>query len=83
MRLARPIYESMPPIYAAIGGLGFLVAYLDPDGKQTVFAFVIAVGMEIAALTVFLRRQDYRARSREYPREIIDLPSLDLPKSNI
>jgi hypothetical protein len=79
MRLARPIYESMPPIYAVIGGLGFLVAYLDPDGTRTVVAFSIAVAMEIAALTVFLRRQDYRARSREYPG---DLPSLDLPKSN-
>jgi hypothetical protein len=30
---------------------------------------------EIAALTVFLRRQDYRALSREYSGEIIDLPS--------
>jgi hypothetical protein len=74
MRLARPIYESMPPLYAAIGLAGFVVAYLDPDAPQTVIAFVIAMGMEVAALTVFLRRQDYRARIREYPGQLLDLP---------
>ncbi len=29
MRLARPVYESMPLVYAAIGGLAILLAYLD------------------------------------------------------
>ena len=33
------------------------------------------VAAEIAALTVFLRRKDYRALSREYSGETIDLPS--------
>jgi hypothetical protein len=64
----------MPPLYAAIGLAGFVVAYLDPDAPQTVIAFVIAMGMEVAALTVFLRRQDYRARIREYPGQLLDLP---------
>jgi hypothetical protein len=74
MRLARPVYECMPPLYAAIGGLGFAVAYLDPEGPRTLIAFLIALGMETAALTVFLRRQDYRARSREYSGGLLDLP---------
>ena len=75
MRLARPVYESLPLIYAGIGGLALLVAYLDPDGAQTMTALVIGMLAEIAALTVFLRRLDYRALSREYSGEIIDLPS--------
>jgi hypothetical protein len=75
MRLASPVYESVPLIYAAIGGLAILVAYLDPEGPQTVFALVIGLIAEIAALTVFLRRQDYRALRREYTGETIDLPS--------
>lgn len=74
MRLARPIYECMPPLYALIGALAFEIAYLDPEGPRTVIAFVIAVGMETAALTVFLRRQDYRARRREYSGQLLDLP---------
>jgi len=35
----------------------------------------IGVLAEIAALTVFLRRQDYRALSQEYSGETIELPS--------
>ena len=75
MRLVRPVYESLPLIYAAIGGVALLVAYLDPDAPQTAVALGIGLIAEIAALTVFLRRQDYRALSREYSGEIIDLPS--------
>jgi hypothetical protein len=74
MRLARPVYESMPPLYAAIGGAGFLIAYLDPDAPRTGVALLIALATETAALTVFLRRQDYRARSREYSGRPLDLP---------
>jgi hypothetical protein len=75
MRLARPVYESMPLIYASIGGLAVLLSYLDPEGPQTVVALVIGLVAEIAALTVFLRRRDYRALRREYTGENIDLPS--------
>ena len=75
MRLARPVYESVPLVYAAIGALALWLAYLDPEGARGAIAAVIGVAAEIAALTVFLRRQDYRALSREYPGETIDLPS--------
>jgi membrane protein CcdC involved in cytochrome C biogenesis len=80
MRLARPVYESMPPIYASIGALGLVIAYLDPEGLRTVVAFCIGMLMEVAALTVFLRRQDYRAKSREYAGTLVDLASLGLPR---
>jgi hypothetical protein len=75
MRLSHPVYESMPLLYAAIGALAMLVAYLDPNGPQSFVAMGIGVLAEIAALTVFLRRQDYRALSREYSGETIELPS--------
>ena len=75
MRLSRPVYESMPLIYAVIGGLGISVAYLDPDGPRAVVAMVIGVSAEIAALTVFLHRLDYRALGREYSGRTIDLLS--------
>ena len=75
MRLARPVYESLPYVYMAIGGLAILLFYLDPDGPRAVAAFAIAVIVETAALTLLLRRQDYRALSREYSGETIELPS--------
>jgi hypothetical protein len=75
MHLADPVYESMPIIYAGIGGLGFLIAYVDPEGPRTTIAFAIGLIAQIAALTVYLRRQDYRELSREYSGETIELPS--------
>ena len=75
MRLSRPVYESMPLLYAAIGALAMVVAYLDPNGSQSILAVGIGVLAEVAALTVFLRRQDYRALSQEYSGETIELPS--------
>ncbi|HWY96056.1 MAG TPA: hypothetical protein VNX69_12725 [Steroidobacteraceae bacterium] len=75
MRLARPVYESLPYVYMAIGGLAILLFYLDPDGPRAVAAFAIGVIVETAALTLLLRRQDYRALSREYSGETIELPS--------
>jgi len=75
MRLARPVYESLPYVYMAIGGLAILLFYLDPDGPRAVAAFAIGLIVETAALTLLLRRQDYRALSREYSGETIELPS--------
>jgi hypothetical protein len=75
MRLARPVYESLPFVYMAIGGLAIFVCYLDPVGPRAVIAFLLGVSIETAALTLFLRRQDYRALSREYSGETIELPS--------
>ena len=75
MRLARPVYESLPYVYMAIGALAIFLFYLDPDGPRGVVAFVIGIIIETAGLTLLLRRQDYRALSREYSGETINLPS--------
>ena len=75
MRLSRPVYESVPLIYLAIGGCGFLLAYFDPVRVRSIVAFCIGLIAAIAALTVFLHRHDYRDLSREYTGESIDYPS--------
>ena len=75
MRLTRPVYESLPYLYMAIGGLAIVVFYVNPVGPRAVIAFIIGVLAATAALTLLLRRQDYRALSREYSGETIDLPS--------
>jgi hypothetical protein len=75
MRLARPVYESLPYLYMAIGGLAMFVFYVDPVGLRAELAFVIGIVAAIAALTLFLRRRDFRELSRDYSGETIDLPS--------
>jgi hypothetical protein len=74
MRLARPVYESLPFIYMAIGGVAIFLFYLNPEGYPGKAAFLIGLLAETAALTLFLRRQDYRALSREYSGQSIELP---------
>lgn len=75
MRLARPVYETLPLTYMAIGGLAIWIAYLDPPGSLAMIAFGIGLIAETAALTIYLRRKDYRGLSREYSGETIDFPS--------
>jgi hypothetical protein len=75
MRLARPVYESLPYVYMAIGGLAIFLFYIGEAGLGKEIAFAIGVASEIAALTLYLRRQDYRALSREYPGQTSDFPS--------
>jgi hypothetical protein len=75
MRLARPVYEGLPYFYMAIGGIAIFLFYLDPVGLRAVVAFAIGILAETAALTLLLRRQDFRELSREYSGETIDLPS--------
>jgi Flp pilus assembly protein TadB len=75
MRLARPVYESLPYFYMAIGALAMFIFYLDPVGARAAAAFAIGVIVATAGLTLLLRRQDYRELSREYSGETIELPS--------
>lgn len=75
MRLARPVYEGLPYVYMTIGGLAIFLFYLDPVGLRGVIAFAIGIIAAVAALTLFLRRRDFRELSREYSGETIDLPS--------
>ena len=75
MRLSRPVYEGLPLIYAVIGALAIFLFYIYPLGFAGKAAFLIGCICETAALTLFLRRKDYRALSREYRGETIELPS--------
>jgi hypothetical protein len=72
MRLARPVYESLPLVYMIIGAVAIIVSYVDSPGIGGKIAFIIGVLSEIAGLTLFLRRQDYRALSREYSGETLE-----------
>ncbi len=75
MRLARPVYESLPLIYMLIGAAAILLFYVNPPGFAGKAAFLIGVFTETAALTLFLRRRDCRELSREYSGEALHPPS--------
>jgi hypothetical protein len=61
-----------------MGALAIFLFYLDPLGPRAFAAFTIGVVAATAGLTLVLRRQDYRALSREYTHQTFDLPSTTL-----
>jgi peptidoglycan/LPS O-acetylase OafA/YrhL len=75
MRLSKPLYESLPVVYAVIGGAAVAIAYFEPLRIRSMVAFGIGFFAAIAAVTVFLHRQDRRAMGREYSGQTIDFPS--------
>ena len=75
MRLARPVYEALPLTYVAIGAGAVLLAYLEESGMRSGVAFVIGFLAWVAAFTLYLRRRDYRERSREYSGLNLELES--------
>jgi hypothetical protein len=75
MRLAQPVYESLPYAYIAIGAFAIFTFYIEPAGARATVAFTIGLIAETAALTLILRRLDYRTLRREYSGETLELPS--------
>ena len=75
MRLSRPLYEGLPILYGALGGCALYLASVEGSAIAGKVAFTIGFCAEIAALTVFLRRQDYRDLSREYTGGNIGYPA--------
>ena len=72
MRLSKPVYESLPLLYVVIGVAAIAIAYFEPGRIRSVVAFVIGLLAAIAALTIFLHRQDRRALRREYRGDSLD-----------
>ena len=69
-------YDLTPKIMAyGVIQTGFQEGYLVGVGTRSVIAFFIGIAAAVAALTIFLHRQDCRAQRREYNGETIDLPS--------
>ena len=88
MRLAGPVYESLPFVYAAIGAFAIAVSYVDSQGGRAAATFAVGLAAEIAALTLYLRRRGYREMRREYTGGDIVPPACahadaDLPPTGI
>jgi hypothetical protein len=66
MRVARPLYESLPYVYIAVGvasvGASFAWRGAAWSGILAFFGLVAVVG----GLVLALRRRDYRIQKRHY-----------------
>jgi len=83
MRLARPLYEALPLLYAVIGAFAIAVSYVDAPGPRAAAASAVGLAAEIAALTLYLRRRGYREMRREYSgADIVAPPALAQPRQS-
>ncbi len=68
LRLARPLYESLPWLYMA-GGLAALVAsYREVWPRASVFLGLVGTIVLLAGAVVLLRRREYRRMRTRYTR---------------
>ena len=79
MRLARPVYESLPYAYIGLGWVAMLLSYFNAGNRGGVIAFALSLFAQIAGLTLYLHRQDCRSLRTQYPCEIIDEPRSKYP----
>jgi hypothetical protein len=70
MRVARPLYESLPYLYIVVGlaalAASFAWRVADWSGIMAAFGLVALVG----GLVLALRRRDYRIQKRHYGSEL-------------
>ena len=64
--LNKPLYESLPVVYAALGAALLWTSYRHRDrGWSTLCAVAGLLGL-VAGLVVWMRRRDFRATSADY-----------------
>lgn len=65
-RLSKPVYESLPWLYAIAGVFALAVGYRLQQGWWSQLFTLVGIATVILAGVIALRRRDYRATSNEY-----------------
>jgi hypothetical protein len=66
MRLANPVYESLPLVYLLAGALLCFASYRLHSGVLSVLLLIAGTLGMIAGVAVWLRRRDFRAADPQY-----------------
>ena len=66
MRLANPLYESLPALYVLLGGLLLFGSYRLHSGALSMLLLIGGVLGLIGGVAIWLRRRDFRAANAEY-----------------
>jgi hypothetical protein len=66
MRIANPLYESLPVVYVLTGAALLYGSYRLHSGPLSVLMMIAGAFGAIAGVAVWLRRRDFRAVNAEY-----------------
>ena len=67
-RLARPLYESMPGLYVALGLALLWASYRWRDEWWSALGAVAGFVAVVSGLVLWMHRRDYRTMSADYQR---------------
>lgn len=70
MWLSRPVYESLPYLYAVIGA-GLMIGSFFITEDSALWLLLGVIGL-VAGLVIWLRRRDYRTMQSEYEQNKLD-----------
>ncbi len=66
LRLSRPLYESLPWVYVALGLAGLAGSYLSLSRGLSLAIGLLGLLSVLAGIVVLLRRRDYRQLRSQY-----------------
>jgi hypothetical protein len=66
LRLSRPLYESLPWVYVALGLAGLAGSYLSLSRALSLAIGLLGLLSVLAGIVVLLRRRDYRQLRSQY-----------------
>ena len=72
VRLAKPLYETLPYIYIVAGLLAIGGSWLLGHHWWSDVALILGIFCVLGGVVVLLRRRDYRASRAEYPGRSFD-----------
>jgi hypothetical protein len=72
MWISRPVYEVLPYLYIAAGGVIVAAAWWMPVERLPSIMLVVGALMVVAGLVIALKRRDYRASQRDYDSKSLD-----------
>jgi hypothetical protein len=74
VHLPRPLYESLPAAYVALGLVGLVAGYVLHSGRLSTTLSVGGLVIVIGGTMLWLRRRDYRATRADLLRNSGDDP---------
>jgi hypothetical protein len=66
MWVAKPIYESLPYLYGALGLAFFGLSWFGTQGIASALLLICGSGLLLISLVLWLRRRDFRDTQRQY-----------------
>jgi len=67
-RLSKPVYESLPAVYAALGATLLWQSYRGRESWWSTLCALAGLVALVAGLMVWMHRRAYRAMSGDYQR---------------